>query len=80
MSLRRIDMAECHQILLQIAACFDQLCNKHDIPYYMLGGTMLGAIRHQGFIPLNSHLQLEVLQTHYLNIYKYLDSYLFLLF
>ena len=49
--LKQIDITECHRQLLHIAIAFDKLCQKHHIPYYMLGGTMLGAIRHQGFIP-----------------------------
>ncbi len=60
MSLRRIDIKECHQHLLEIAQCFDQLCAKHHIPYYMLGGTMLGAIRHKGFIPWDDDMDFGI--------------------
>ena len=73
MSLRRIDMAECHQILLQIAACFDQLCNKHDIPYYMLGGTMLGAIRHQGFIPWDDDMDFGIPRPYFDTFIQYAE-------
>ena len=30
---------------------FDRVCRENGLRYYMLGGTMLGALRHQGFIP-----------------------------
>ncbi len=60
MSLRRIDIKECHQHLLEIAKCFDQLCATHQIPYYMLGGTMLGAIRHRGFIPWDDDMDFGI--------------------
>ena len=60
MPLRRIDIKECHQHLLEIAKCFDQLCATHHIPYYMLGGTMLGAIRHRGFIPWDDDMDFGI--------------------
>lgn len=30
---------------------FHDLCVSHDLRYYMIGGTALGAVRHEGFIP-----------------------------
>ena len=40
-----------HQVDLDIAKTVVSLCDRHGLTYYMLGGTMLGAIRHKGFIP-----------------------------
>ena len=45
-SLRKIQM-EVYEIFKE----FDILCRKYKLRYYMLGGTMLGAVRHKGFIP-----------------------------
>lgn len=65
MKLRQINIHECHQELLKIALVFDQICNKNNIPYYMLGGTMLGAIRHQGFIPWDDDMDFGIPREQY---------------
>lgn len=44
------DIAELHKIILNIAKSFHKICSDNNIPYYMIAGTMLGAIRHKGFI------------------------------
>src|SRR5690554_600747 len=36
---------------LEILLAFDTLCRQNGIPYQLFGGTLLGAIRHKGFIP-----------------------------
>lgn len=55
---------EVHSILLDIAKEFHRICTKHNIPYYMLGGTMLGAIRHKGFIPWDDDMDFGVPREH----------------
>lgn len=45
------DINTIHYILLDIAKEFHKVCINNNIPYYMCYGTMLGAIRHKGFIP-----------------------------
>lgn len=58
--MRKLDITEIHQRLLELARVFDETCTRHDIPYYMLGGTMLGAIRHKGFIPWDDDMDFGV--------------------
>lgn len=38
-------------IILDILTAIDTVCKKHHLRYYLIAGTMLGAIRHKGFIP-----------------------------
>ena len=45
------DIQTVQSILLDISKEFLRICTKYNIPYYMQGGTMLGAVRHKGFIP-----------------------------
>lgn len=37
--------------ILDILVAFDEVCRKHNLRYYLWAGTMLGAVRHGGFIP-----------------------------
>ena len=37
--------------ILSIMLVIDKVCREHNITYYLSDGTMLGAVRHGGFIP-----------------------------
>lgn len=47
--LQKIREIQLEQI--KIIKIFVKICEKENLTYYMIGGTMLGAIRHKGFIP-----------------------------
>lgn len=46
-----VNLSEIKKIELQILIDFDKFCNENNLKYVLAGGTLLGAIRHQGFIP-----------------------------
>ena len=72
--MERLDLKTIQQRLLLIAEVFDKICSKHDIPYYMLGGTMLGAIRHKGFIPWDDDMDFGVPFEHYNRLINILEE------
>lgn len=51
--------------ILAIFKCFDKFCNDNKIPYFSLGGTLLGAVRHGGFIPWDDDIDVGIPREHY---------------
>lgn len=60
--------------MLDMLVEFDAICKKHDIPYWLSSGTMLGCARHGGFIPWDDDLDVEMLRKDYERLIKILPS------
>jgi len=62
---------QCQMVMLRMFKIFDYLCRKHQIQYFMNGGTLLGTIRHQGFIPWDDDLDVGMTRENYEKFVKY---------
>ena len=67
--LRRMQMR-----MLDILIEIDKVCKRHNIRYWLSSGTLIGAIRHDGFIAWDDDLDIEMMREDYLRLMKVLPT------
>lgn len=49
--MKKLTSSEVKEKLVRILTSYARYCDEHGLRYYLCGGTLLGAVRHKGFIP-----------------------------
>ena len=68
------DLAKIKIIELEIMDYIDKICKKYDIKYYIFWGSLLGAIRHKGFIPWDDDIDIAMLPDDYKKFLEVMEN------
>lgn len=59
------ELNKVHEILLDLFKEFKRVCSKYDLKYLANGGTLIGAARHNGFIPWDDDMDISMMYDDY---------------
>lgn len=60
-----MDLKYIHTTTIDILKVIDAICKKHNISYFLMYGSLLGAVRHKGFIPWDDDLDIAMFRDDY---------------
>lgn len=63
--MKEIQIDELRELQMQILDYVDAFCRRHGIKYTISGGTLLGAVRHGGYIPWDDDIDIQMLREEY---------------
>lgn len=70
--MREVTPEECKKLQLNILINVAAFCDEHNIKYSLAYGTLIGAIRHKGFIPWDDDIDIIMMRDEYV---KFVSSY-----
>lgn len=77
-----LSLREAQLLMTQILKDIAEICDRHNIKYFLDAGTLIGAVRHKGFIPWDDDVDVGMLREDYIEFIKVakkeLPSHLFL--
>ena len=68
-------LSHLQDVELMILKDFVKVCEENDIEYYLIFGTQIGAIRHQGFIPWDDDIDIMIFREDYEKFLKVMEEH-----
>lgn len=59
---------------IELLKIFDEICRKHNLKYWIDYGTLLGAVRHQGYIPWDDDLDVCMMSDDFYKFQEIIDE------
>lgn len=72
--MKKIGMSEYKKLVLDIMVKVDRICRDNGIEYMIFYGTLLGAVRHQGFIPWDDDIDIVVRREDYSKLIRLIND------
>jgi phosphorylcholine metabolism protein LicD len=69
-----INLRKGQNIMTNMLREFDRICRKYDLKYWSIGGTLIGAIRHKGWIPWDGDIDVGMLEEDYNKLQKIIQK------
>lgn len=78
MALKRkftYDLREFQLKCLESLEALDEVCHAHNLKYYLIAGTLIGAMRHKGFIPWDDDIDIALSRKDYDTLMAHADEW-----
>jgi len=72
--MHQLSMDEMKAVELELLKTFDAFCKTHGLRYWLSDGTLIGAMRHKGFIPWDDDVDIQMPKQDYYELVRLVNE------